>query len=138
MPPLFNPDTSPKRVAFVKLDAVFAPILSTTLLAGGINPGGRYVAHMTISLITPGSVSSVLGGIQGLQTEWTNESDGVIKQYRPKTPKVSAFNILSGSISESIMMDSKQGSDINYLVDYASVLANEMVYDLEIVLEKLD
>lgn len=125
----------PSIVASAELSNKSAAISATTIYT--TTGTGYYRISYNASVTTAASTSSVLGGTNGFQVTYTNGSDATVKTTNPTTVTSSAGNTTGTAISDSIVVYARTGSNIQYSMDYTSVGGTSMIYDLEIIVEKL-
>lgn len=123
----------PAEYAQANLTGQTAAIAATTLYA--VPADGLYRVSYAAKLTTVGSVSSVLGGVNGFQVIYTDADDSVVVTT-PAGPVVN-LNTTQAQVSGVIVVNAKAGSNLQFSFGYTSVNASEMTYALHVKLEAL-
>jgi hypothetical protein len=125
--------------AIIDLTAQSAAKAATLLYAVPSDGQGKYRISWSASVTTAATTSSILGGANGFQAQYTSPTDSVIKTTNPTTTTAatSNANTTGSSVGGSLLVFAKASTNINYLFDYTSVGGTAMQYELHIVIEFL-
>lgn len=131
----------PTEYATVDLTSQSAAISATTLYAVPSSGVGMYRISYVATVTTAATNSSTLGGTNGFQIVYTDGNDSVVKTT-PGTIVAgvntnSTNSTSTGTISGCYVVYAKASTNIQYQMDYTSVGATPMQYNLHIKLEAL-
>lgn len=132
-------DTKPTVVGTVDLTNQGAAIGATTAYA--VVTAGQYLVTFIAKITTVGSVSSVLGGTNGFQVKYTDQDDGTVVTSGAlvdMNPLALNSNTTQTIYAGQITVNAKSSTNIQYLMDYTSVAAGTMKYNLHIRVVKLN
>lgn len=124
----------PSELATVDLTAQTAAITATTIYAVPASGAGMYRISYVAKVTTAASVASVLGGTNGFQVKYTDPDSVVVTTAASTT---SNLNTTQAQINGAIVVYAKASTNIQYLMDYTSVNATEMAFNLHIKVEAL-
>ncbi len=137
----------PSEYATVDLTAQSAAIAATTLYAAPAAGVGMYRISWVAAVTTPATTSSTLGGTNGFQIVYTDADDSAVKTSpAPGAPsagvnqaysQTNQGNTTATQISGVIVVRAKASTNVQYQVDYTSVGATAMQYNLHIKLEAM-
>lgn len=128
-------------VAQVDLVTQSAAITATTLYAVPAGCSGIYKVDWVATVTRAATTSSVLGGTNGFQVDYTDADDSVVKTT-PGTVTAGVGNnatnsTATGTITGSYTVFAKASTNIQYLMGYTSVGATSMQYNLHIVCTRI-
>lgn len=134
---------APATFASVDLTAQAAAIAATTLFA--VTIAGMFRVSWVAKLTTAATTSSVLGGTNGFQIKYTDADDSVVVTTpawwavgnNGAAPTSAALNTTQTYIGGTHIVNAKAVTNIQYVMDYTSVGATVMQYNLHIKLEAL-
>lgn len=129
-------ESSVEEPVSVDLTAQSAAITSTLLFT--TVDAGLYRVTWAAKVTTPATISSVLGGTNGFQIEYTDDDDSVVVTTTADVlpTGVTSLNTDQAQIHGVVVVNAQAASAINYLFDYTSSGVS-MEYSLHIRLEKL-
>ena len=119
---------APQRNASTSVSAQSASIGATSIPTQALN-AGLYRVTFYATVTTQATVSSSLE----VTISWTD-----IGQARFITSTAYTGNSVSGAATGSVMFYADAGAPVTYSTTYATVGATDMVYSLQVVLEKVD
>ncbi len=129
----------PAEYATIDLTAQTAAKTATLLYAVPAAGQGIYRVSWVATITTAATTSSILGGTNGFQVQFTSPTDSVVKTSNPSTTTgfTSAANTTGTTVSGCFVAYAKASTNINYLFDYTSVGGTPMAYELHIRCEAL-
>lgn len=131
----------PPIYAQANLTAQGAAIGATTLYTVPVGGAGQYRICFNAKVTRAATTSSVLGGTNGFQVVYTDQDDSVVvttpvSVFNSSTANL-ALNTTQASYAGCTLVNAKLSTNIQYQIDYTSVGATSMQYNLHIRLEKL-
>jgi len=131
--------TIPSLLAKSILTTQSAAIGATTIYAIPSGGAGMYRITWEASITTASDTSSVLGGANGFQIEFTNANgDSVVKTSNPSVVNSAAANTTGTTIGGVVTGYAASSTNLQYLFGYTDTHAvTAMVYDLAIFVEYL-
>lgn len=127
----------PGVVARVDLTAQGAAITATTLYAVPTGKAGTYHISWSAKVTRVATTSSTLAGAAGFQITYTDADDSVVVTPLAKPNAVATANTTGTQLSGVEIANAKAGTNIQYQIDYTSVGATTMQYNLHIKAEYL-
>lgn len=124
-------------ISQILLTAQTAAITATLLYAVPASGIGLYRVTWGASITRAATTSSTLGGTTGLQIQYTDSTDSVVKTTNPTSPPISAGNTTATSVGGSFLIKAKASTNINYLMGYTTLGTTTMQYDLSIAIEPM-
>lgn len=120
----------------VDLAGQVAAITATTLLSTTVT--GLYRIIWCAKVITPASVSSVLGGAAGFQIKYTDADDSIVVTTTadPLPTGVASLNTDQAQIHGVVIVNALTSTNIQYIFGYTSV-GTAMAYALHIRIERV-
>jgi hypothetical protein len=120
----------------VNLTGRSAAIAATLLYAVPSGQGGIYRVTWAAKVTTVSDTSSILGGTNGFQIQYTDSDDSVTLTTPPGP--TSSGNTTGTQLSGEVIVNAKAGTNLNYIFDYTDVAAYmPMQFSLHIRVEKL-
>ena len=98
---------------------------------------GIYRVSWVAKIVTPATTSSVLGGANGFQVQYTDADDSVVVTPLAVPNALATGNSTNTQLSGSVVLNVAGSSNVNYSFDYTSVGGTAMQYSLHVKLERL-
>lgn len=132
----------PAEYATVDLTGQGAAISATTIYAVPASGAGQYRVCFNAKVTQAATTSSVLGGTNGFQLVYTDQDDSVVTTTVAGHPFNSttanlALNTDQALYNGCLFVNAKASTNIQYQIDYTSVGATPMQFNLHVILEKL-
>ena len=132
----------PAEYATVDLTAQGAAIAATTIYAVPASGAGMYRISFVAKVTQAATTSSVLGGTNGFRVVYTDQNDSVVvttpagHPYNSTTANL-ALNTTQAVYSGVIIINAALSTNIQYSIDWTSVGATPMQYNLHIKVEAM-
>jgi hypothetical protein len=131
----------PAEYAAVDLTVQAAAITATTLYTVPAAGAGMYRISWVATVTQAATTSSVLGGTNGFQILYTDNDTSVVKtmpgQIVAGVDTNANNSTATGTISGCFIANAKASTNIQYQMDYSTLGATPMQYNLHIKLEAL-
>lgn len=116
-----------------------AAIAATTVFTTTASGMGVYQISFVAKVTTAASTSSILGGTNGFQVKYTDKDDSVVVTTPVNTynsdATTLALNTTQAVYSGVVIINAKESTNIQYLMDYTSVGVTAMQYNLYVKVE---
>jgi hypothetical protein len=114
-----------------------AALTSTLLYTVPITKAGLYRINFNAGVTRAATTSSVLGGTNGFQVTYTDPTDSVARTTKVLAQDTDNRNTTAAVINGNKVVYAKANTSMYYTLDYTSVGATSMQYDLNISVEYL-
>lgn len=125
----------PALYAQSNLTAQAAAITATTLITP--TTAAMYRVCFVSTITRAATASSILGGTNGFQIQYTDADDSVVKKSIARSILTSTANTTGTSLGDCFMANVKASTALQYLFDYSSTGTTTMQYNLHIRAEAI-